>query len=40
VWTVARPGGLTGTVELTVPAGPGRAWTVTGIDTTWPVTCQ
>lgn len=34
---VARQNGLTGPVELTVPEDAGSAWTVTGIDNTWPV---
>jgi uncharacterized iron-regulated membrane protein len=37
VLTTARSGGLTGPVELTVPEQPGSAWTVAGIDNTWPV---
>ncbi|GAA0796579.1 PepSY-associated TM helix domain-containing protein [Spirilliplanes yamanashiensis] len=34
---VARGAGLTGPVELTVPADAASAWTVTGVDNTWPV---
>ena len=37
VLRVARANGLTGPVELTVPVQAGSAWTVAGIDTTWPV---
>ena len=37
VLKVARDTGLTGPVELTVPESGGGAWTVAGIDNTWPV---
>jgi uncharacterized iron-regulated membrane protein len=37
VLQVARRNGMTGPIELGVPAEPGSAWTVTGIDNTWPV---
>ncbi|BFU44647.1 PepSY-associated TM helix domain-containing protein [Krasilnikovia sp. MM14-A1004] len=37
VLAVARRGGLTGPVEITPPEQPGAAWTVAGIDNTWPV---
>jgi uncharacterized iron-regulated membrane protein len=37
VLQVARDGGLTGPVELTVPETSADAWTVSGIDNTWPV---
>jgi uncharacterized iron-regulated membrane protein len=37
VLAVARGHGLTGPVELTVPAAPATSWTVTGTDTVWPV---
>jgi len=37
VWGVARQHGMTGPVELTVPERAGEAWTVAGIDNTWPV---
>ncbi|MCA2213309.1 PepSY-associated TM helix domain-containing protein [Jidongwangia harbinensis] len=37
VWRVARDHGLTGPVELTVPETAGAAWTVAGVDHTWPV---
>jgi uncharacterized iron-regulated membrane protein len=37
VLKVARDNGLTGPVELSLPETGGAAWTVTGIDNTWPV---
>jgi uncharacterized iron-regulated membrane protein len=37
VLRVARANKLTGPVELTVPEDTAHAWTVTGIDNTWPV---
>ncbi|MEU4423823.1 PepSY domain-containing protein [Actinoplanes sp. NPDC024001] len=37
VLRVARDNGLTGPVELTLPETGGQAWTVAGIDNTWPV---
>ena len=37
VLTVARANGMTGPVELTMPAEPGQAWSVAEIDNTWPV---
>ncbi|MEU8610741.1 PepSY-associated TM helix domain-containing protein [Actinoplanes sp. NPDC048791] len=37
VWSVARQHGMTGPVELTVPEEANAAWTVAGIDNTWPV---
>lgn len=37
VLKVARNNGLYGPVELTVPKKTGDAWTVSGIDNTWPV---
>jgi uncharacterized iron-regulated membrane protein len=37
VLKVARDNGLTGPVELSLPETGGAAWTVAGIDNTWPV---
>jgi uncharacterized iron-regulated membrane protein len=37
VLTVTRDNGLTGPVELSLPETGGAAWTVSGIDNTWPV---
>lgn len=37
VLKVARDNGLTGPLELTMPAEPGQAWAVAEIDSTWPV---
>ncbi|GGN76048.1 membrane protein [Actinoplanes lobatus] len=37
VLKVARDSGLTGPVELSLPETGGAAWTVAGIDNTWPV---
>ncbi|GAB1691818.1 PepSY-associated TM helix domain-containing protein [Krasilnikovia sp. M28-CT-15] len=37
VLAVARQGGLSGPVEITPPEQPGSAWTVAGVDNTWPV---
>jgi uncharacterized iron-regulated membrane protein len=37
VLSVARDNRMTGPVELGVPAEGGSAWTVTGVDNTWPV---
>jgi len=37
VLSVARQNGLTGPVEVAAPAEAGAAWTVGGIDNTWPV---
>ncbi|MBG0567213.1 PepSY-associated TM helix domain-containing protein [Actinoplanes aureus] len=37
VLRVARDNGLTGPVELTLPESGGQAWTVAGVDNTWPV---
>ena len=37
VLRVARDQGMTGPVELGLPGDAGSAWTVTGVDNTWPV---
>jgi uncharacterized iron-regulated membrane protein len=37
VLSVARDNRMTGPIELGVPAEGGSAWTVTGVDNTWPV---
>ncbi|RZU54314.1 putative iron-regulated membrane protein [Krasilnikovia cinnamomea] len=37
VLAAARRGGLDGPVEITPPEQPGSAWTVAGVDNTWPV---
>ena len=37
VWSVARQHGMTGPVELAVPEEANAAWTVAGVDNTWPV---
>jgi uncharacterized iron-regulated membrane protein len=37
VLATARAAGLTGPVELSLPAEPGSAWSVAGVDNVWPV---